>query len=77
MREIMGHTPGKIYLFILLVSIVALAAAAFTGVMDTPEGAAPTLVLGWMTMPLVLGFAFVAVWLVAYLVYFFFFWPYR
>lgn len=77
MREIMGHTPGKIYLFILLVSVVALAAAAFMGVMDTPEGAAPVLVLGWMTMPLVLGLAFVAVWLVTYLVYFFFFWPYR
>lgn len=77
MREIAGHLPGKIYLFLLLLSIIALAAAAFMGVMEVPPGGEPVLLFGWMTMPLVLGFAFVAFWLVAYVIYFFFFWPYR
>ena len=35
------------------------------------------LVFGWMTLPLVAGLAFVFLWLVAYLIYFFKFWPYR
>jgi len=47
------------------------------GVTDAPEEGEPTIVLGWMTMPLVLGVLFVLFWLVAYILYFFFFWPYR
>lgn len=77
MREIMGHTAGKIYLFVLLASIVAMAVAIFAGALEAPDGGVPFLLFGWMTPPLVMGFAFVLVWLFAYIVYFLFFWPFR
>jgi hypothetical protein len=47
------------------------------GFMETPEGADPILVFGWITMPLAAGIVFILVWLIAYLIYFFRFWPYR
>lgn len=78
MREIMGHTAGKIYLLVLLASIVLMAVAIFSGVLNAPaDGGIPFLLFGWMTPPLWLGFAFVLVWLFAYIVYFLFFWPFR
>lgn len=77
MREIFGHTSGKLYLLFLLATIIGLAVAVFMGVTATPEGGEPIVLFGWMTMPLVVGFVFVILWLIAYLVYFFFFWPFR
>ena len=77
MREIFGHTAGKIFLIVLLLSIIALLAIVGMGYMETPAGEDPVVVLGWMTMPLVVGVGFVIVWLVAYMIYFFKFWPYR
>jgi hypothetical protein len=77
MREIMGHTPGRIYLAVLVLSIVAMAVAVAKGALNTPAGGVPVLIFGWITMPLALGIAFVLVWLVAYLVYFFRYWPFR
>jgi hypothetical protein len=77
MREILAHTPGKIYLTVLLLSIVLMAVAIGIGVLDTPADGVPILVFGWMTMPLVVGVVFVIVWLIAYLIYFLKYWPYR
>ncbi|AFG37380.1 hypothetical protein [Spirochaeta africana] len=77
MREIAGHWPGRIFLLVLLASIIGMAVVVAQGHTETAEGADPVLLFGWMTMPLVIGIVFVLVWLVAYLVYFFKFWPYR
>jgi hypothetical protein len=77
MREIAGHTPGKIFLIVLLLSVIAFAVAVFMGVTETPESGEPILIFGWITMPLAIGILFVLFWLVAYLIYFFKFWPYR
>lgn len=77
MREIAGHAAGRIFLAVLTLSIIAMFAAVSSGMMETAPGEAPVLVFGWMTLPLVVGVLFVLVWLVAYLVYFFKFWPYR
>lgn len=70
MREIIRHTPGKIFLAVLFVSIAGMIFVAryFTS---------KILVFGWITLPLAAGLIFVFVWLVAYLIYFFKFWPYR
>lgn len=72
MREITKHRPGRIFLAILLLSVLGMAAAIGAGLMERT-----VLVFGWMTMPLAAGIVFSLVWLVAYLVYFFIYWPYR
>ena len=72
MREIAGHWPGRIFLLVLLLSVVVMAVLVAQGITETE-----VLLFGWMTMPLVLGVGFILVWLVAYLIYFFHFWPYR
>ena len=77
MREILEHKPGKIYLIVLVLSIVVLLVVIGAGFMTTPEGAEPVLIFGWITLPLAAGIVFVLVWLIAYLVYFFKYWPYR
>ena len=70
MREILKHTPGRIFLSILFLSIV--------GMLFIPRYfSSKILVFGWMTLPLVAGLVFMFVWLVAYLIYFFKYWPYR
>ncbi len=35
------------------------------------------LFFGWMTLPFLSGVVFLLVWLVAYLIYFFAYWPFR
>ena len=77
MKEMTRHAAGRIYLILLLLSVVVFIASLVMGVTDTPESGDPIVVMGWMTMPLVVGVLFVVFWLVAYMVYFFFFWPYR
>lgn len=77
MREVMDHTAGKVYLTYLAATIVGMVVVIARGAMSVPEGAEPLLLFGWMTAPLVAGVAFVLLWLVGYLVYFFKFWPYR
>jgi hypothetical protein len=77
MKEMMRHWPGRIYLISLLLSIVVFIVVIFTGITElTPAGEA-VVVFGWMTMPLAIGVLFVIFWLIAYLIYFFFYWPYR
>ncbi len=77
MREIAGHWPGRLFLLILLASIIVMSVLVAQGITETPPGEDPVLLFGWMTMPLIIGVAFVLVWLIAYLVYFFRYWPYR
>ena len=77
MLEMTSHKAGKIFLAVLVLSIIAMVVVVGMGLMETPEGSDPIVLFGWITMPLAVGIAFVLVWLVAYLVYFFKFWPYR
>ena len=70
MREILRHTPGRIFIGILFVSIVGM-------MFVTRYFNSSILVFGWITLPLAAGIVFVIVWLAAYLVYFFKYWPYR
>ncbi len=77
MKEMMRHGPGRIYLISLLLSIIVFIVLLFLGVTEVTEAGEPIVLFGWMTMPLVIGVLFVIFWLVAYLIYFFFFWPYR
>lgn len=77
MKEIVRHTAGKIYLTLLLLSIVGFIVFLAMGGTDAGPDGEPTVLFGWMTMPLVSGVAFVGFWLITYIVYFFFFWPYR
>lgn len=77
MREMARHWPGRIYLILLLLSIIGFIAFLVVGGTDAAENGEPVVLFGWMTMPLVAGAAFVIFWLVTYIIYFFFFWPYR
>jgi hypothetical protein len=77
MKEIARHTAGRVYLVLLLLSIVGFIAFLALGGTDAPCDGPPLVLFGWMTMPLVSGVVFVLFWLVSYLIYFFFFWPYR
>ena len=70
MREMLKHTPGWIYLGVLFLSIVGMLYVTRFFTMKV-------VLFGWMTLPLFAGFVFVLFWLVAYLIYFFGFWPYR
>lgn len=77
MKEIARHTAGRIYLVLLLLSIVGFILFLAMGGTDAGPDGEPTVLFGWMTMPLIAGVAFVLFWLVTYIIYFFFFWPYR
>lgn len=72
MREMWRHWPGRIFLLVLALSVLGMFAAIGLGLLERQ-----VLVFGWMTMPLLVGVAFISIWLLAYLVYFFLFWPYR
>jgi len=70
MREMVRHTAGRIFLCILLLSTL--------GMLYVPKYFfQERIFFGCMTLPFLSGILFLLVWLVAYLVYFFFFWPYR
>ena len=77
MKEIARHTAGRIYLTLLLLSVVGFILFLALGGTTAGADGVPTVLFGWMTMPLVAGVAFVLFWLFSYIVYFFFFWPYR
>ncbi|MCD5401509.1 hypothetical protein LR013_02800 [candidate division NPL-UPA2 bacterium] len=71
MREITKHLPGKIFIFILLLSLIF-------AILILPFIFAPNAVLfGWMTVPLLSGATLMLVWLGAIAIYVNFFWPYR
>ena len=70
MREIMRHGPGRVFLAVLFVAVVAM--------LYIPKYFFdPHIYFGWMTLPFVAGVVFMLVLLVAYLIYFFRYWPYR
>ena len=77
MREIIRHTAGRIYLVALLLSVIGFIVFLALGGTDADENGEPIIVFGWMTMPLFGGVVFVLFWLITYIIYFFFFWPYR
>ncbi|MFW5695162.1 MAG: hypothetical protein ACOCYB_08330 [Alkalispirochaeta sp.] len=77
MKEIARHTAGKIYLLLLVLSVIGFIAFMAMGGTDASESGEPIVLFGWMTMPLVSGVVFILFWLITYLVYFNFFWPYR
>lgn len=71
MREITRHTPGKLFLFVLLASL-------FFCVAILPFLFEPNAVLfGWLTVPMLSGAVLMLVWLVAVVIYLGRFWPYR
>lgn len=70
MREMFGHTAGKVFLAVLLLTVI--------GMIYVPRFLTePVLLFGWMTPHFVVGLVFLIIWLLAYLVYFFGFWPFR
>lgn len=71
MREITRHTPGKIFLAVLAISVV-LSILVLPFVFESNA-----VFMGWLTVPVIAGFILLAVWLFAALVYLNFFWPYR
>jgi TRAP-type C4-dicarboxylate transport system permease small subunit len=77
MREMIRHRAGRIYLFVLVLSIIGYIVFLAMGGTTAAENGEPILVFGWMTMSLVSGVIFVGFWLVTYIIYFFLFWPYR
>ena len=77
MKEMVRHTAGRIYLIALLLSIIGFIVFLVLGGTDANAAGQPVIIFGWMTMPLFGGVLFVIFWLVSYIIYFFFFWPYR
>jgi hypothetical protein len=69
-REMLKHNAGRVFVIVLFLSIVGM-------LFVTRYFTSKVVVFGWITLPLFSGIIFVLVWLVAYLVYFFKFWPYR
>ena len=70
MREILRPTPGRIFIGVLFLSVVGM-------LFVTRYFTEKILVFGWMTLPLFAGLVMVVVWLIAYMIYFFKYWPYR
>ena len=63
-REMFKHNAGRVFVGVLFLSIV--------GMLFVPRFFSQSiLIFGWMTLPLFCGLIFVAVWLAAYLIYFF------
>ena len=77
MKEIVRHTAGRIYLIALLLSVIGFIVFLVMGGTDATATGEPIIVFGWMTMPLFSGVIFTLFWLISYIIYFFFFWPYR
>ena len=77
MKEMARHAAGRIFLIALLLSIIGFIVFLVLGGTGASQTGEPIVVFGWMTMPLVAGVLFVFFWLVAYVIYFFFYWPYR
>ena len=77
MKAMTRHAAGTVYLLALVLGTIGFIVLLAFGITDAPEEGEPIVLLGWMTMPLAIGVFFVLFWLIAYMIYFFFFWPYR
>ncbi|HSW35690.1 MAG TPA: hypothetical protein VLH18_03710 [Candidatus Limnocylindrales bacterium] len=71
MREITRHTPGKLFIVVLVSSLVF--AVAILPFLFEPG----TLFFGWITVPVLSGAVIMLVWLVALAIYVKSYWPYR
>ena len=70
MREICKHNPGRIFLLVLLLSLI--------GMLWVPRYFfEPRIYFGWLSTPYLAGLILILIWLIAYLIYFFRYWPYR
>ena len=70
LREVFAHRAGRIFLFVLLLSVVGLFAV-------TPLFSRPVIIMGWISLPFAAGIIFLLIWLCAYLIYFLKYWPFR
>ena len=70
MRELIKHRAGRIYLAVLLLTVVGMLYV----VRYFDRG---ILVFGILPLPFFVGICFLVVWVIAYLIYFFRYWPYR
>ncbi|KPJ58823.1 MAG: hypothetical protein AMJ46_13475 [Latescibacteria bacterium DG_63] len=70
MREIVKHNAGRIYLGVLFATVVAMLYV-------TRYFTRGILVGGIVPLPFFSGVCFLLIWLIAYLIYFFKYWPYR
>ncbi len=71
MREMIKHTPGKLFLAILALSVLVIVLVLPFVVGGT------TVFFGWMSFPLFSGILLMLIWIVAFVVYLGKFWPYR
>jgi len=70
MREVIKHKAGQIYLVVLLFTIIAM-------LYIVRYFSQKILVFGLLPLPFFAGICFLVLWAIAYLVYFFRYWPYR
>lgn len=70
LREVFAHRAGRIFLLVLFLSVVGLFAI-------TPLFSRPEIIMGWISLPFATGIIFLLIWLCAYLIYFFKYWPFR
>lgn len=70
MREVTRHGPGRIFLAVLLASLLFLVFVA-------PFLYTDKLFLGWMSGPFLFGAIVVIIWGIALAIYTFRYWPYR
>jgi len=70
LREILSHRHGRVFVLVLFLAVVGLFAM-------TPFFHNPITLWGWVSLPFASGIVFLAVWLIAYLIYFFKYWPFR
>ena len=70
LREVFAHRAGRIFLLVLLLSVVGLFAV-------TPLFSRPVIIMGWISLPFAAGILFLLIWLCAYLIYFLKYWPFR
>ncbi len=71
MREMTKHTPGKLFLAVLVLSVLVI-------ILILPFVVDGTAVFfGWLSFPLFSGILLILIWIVAFAVYLGKFWPYR
>jgi hypothetical protein len=70
MREVFSHRAGRFFLVVLVLTVLGLFAV-------TPLFSKPIMIMGWISLPFAAGIVFIVIWLCAYLIYFFRYWPFR
>jgi hypothetical protein len=70
MREMTRHWAGRVFLLVLALSSAGM-------LYMTRYFESQVLILGWMTLPFAAGLLYMLVLLLAYLIYFFGYWPFR